>query len=179
MRLSCDINEEGKLWCKLEPEDIRRFDVTSYDRLFESFRWRSPSKFNIGVSTVDQHAGEDNVAIIDDQEDSKGSVWRYKDLKIRSNQVANLLREIGGGKNAIVGVVLPAMPETVVTLAAIYKLGGVALSISPLFGVDAILYRLRHSGAKAVVIEGSKKEVREKLSNHREITPILIDANEL
>ncbi len=43
-------------------------------------------------------------------------------------------------------ILLPQMPEVAAAHVAIYKLGGVALPLAMLFGVDALWYRLQDAG---------------------------------
>src|SRR5258708_8348208 len=50
-----------------------------------------------------------------------------------------------------VAILLPQGPDVAVSHIAIYKLAAIALPLAMLFGVDAISYRLRNSGAKALI----------------------------
>ena len=50
-----------------------------------------------------------------------------------------------------VAILLPQGPAVPVAHVAVYKLGAVALPLAALFGVDAIAYRLRDAGAKALI----------------------------
>jgi acetyl-CoA synthetase len=50
-----------------------------------------------------------------------------------------------------VAILLPQSPEVAAAHIAIYKLGGIALPLATLFGVDALSYRLQNSGARAIV----------------------------
>src|SRR5258708_20930918 len=50
-----------------------------------------------------------------------------------------------------VAILLPQGPDVAVSHIAIYKLAAIALPLATLFGVDAISYRLRNSGAKALI----------------------------
>src|SRR5262249_59277705 len=63
------------------------------------------------------------------------------------------------------------MPEVVVSHVGVYRLGGAALPLAVLFGVDALAYRLQNSGAKAVVTnaQGATKiaAIRENLPGLR------------
>ena len=61
------------------------------------------------------------------------------------------MRERGVGRGDRVAVLLPQGAAVPVAHVAIYKLGAVALPLAALFGVDALSYRLRDAGAKALV----------------------------
>jgi acetyl-CoA synthetase len=52
-----------------------------------------------------------------------------------------------------VAVLLPQVPEAALTHLAAYRLGAVVVPLFTLFGEDGLAYRLRDSGAKAVVTD--------------------------
>ncbi|MEM2169751.1 MAG: acyl-CoA synthetase [Candidatus Bathyarchaeia archaeon] len=142
--------------------DLRQYKVRSYDELYNQFHWNLPQYFNIGVAVCDRHAEDrgNRVAIFYDDGLGNKDYTTFNALRTKSNQLANLLHELGAKKGDRVGVCLPARPEAVISLIAIYKLGGIALSMSSLFGIDAITYRLRDSQAKILIVEGSREDVR-------------------
>ena len=51
------------------------------------------------------------------------------------------------------GIVVPQRPETAIAHLALYKIGAIALPLSVLFGADALSFRLKDAGAKAVVVD--------------------------
>src|SRR5690242_19755808 len=109
--------------------DERKEEGEDYDELYGSFRWNVPASFNIGTAIADANLKEraDDVAIFYESESDSGANWRYRDLADGSGRLARLLMDIGVERGDRVGVFLSSRPETVVTLAAIYKLGGIAL----------------------------------------------------
>jgi len=141
--------------------DIRKFPHKSYRQLYESFRWNIPNYFNIGEATCDRHSEDrSRVAIFYEDDQGNKSKHTFWDLKNQSNQLANFLKDLGIKRNDIVGVLLPSRPETTIALLALYKLGCVALSMSPLFGSDAVEYRLKNSKAKGLILESERKDIR-------------------
>jgi acetyl-CoA synthetase len=66
------------------------------------------------------------------------------------NKAANGLRSIGLGSGDPIGIYMPMVPETVVALLAIAKIGGVILPLFSGFGVDAIVERLSDADTKAL-----------------------------
>jgi acetyl-CoA synthetase len=70
------------------------------------------------------------------------------------------LKDLGIERNDIVGVLLPSRPETAVALLALYKSGCVSLSMSPLFGSEAVEYRLKDSKAKVLIVGSERKDIR-------------------
>ncbi len=124
-----------------------------YDSTMAAFRWRVPERYNIAVDVCDRHAASGGVAMI--VEDETGAVTRhtFRDLSLRSNRLANALRHLGIGRGDRVAVLLSQGPELAVAHLAVYKLGAIVLPLFALFGPDAIAYRLKDSGAKALVTD--------------------------
>lgn len=142
--------------------DLRKYLFSSYNEIYINFKWNIPEYFNIGYAIIDRNMERglgDRPAIyyLDDEGDRR--VLTFGDLKRLSDGLASSLRDLGVGRGDVVGVYLQPRPEVVVSLGAIYRLGAVALSISPLIGIEGVEYRLRHSGAKALVVEGARRDV--------------------
>jgi acetyl-CoA synthetase len=140
----------------------------TYAEVYDSFRWKIPTYFNIGVDICDKWAGQRyRLALI--YEDEKGRVQKYTfwDLQQLSNRLANAFRYYGLMFGDRVGILLPQCPETALAHIALYKLGVIAIPLFTLFGPDALEYRLGNSGAKAVVTDDSNmakiQEIRDRL----------------
>jgi acetyl-CoA synthetase len=144
-------------------------DIRDYDRLIREFHWNIPARYNIGVDVCDGWAAHapDQAAIL--EVNARGDVTpiTYAELRERSNRLANALASRGVRRGDRVAVLLPQTHQTAVTHIAIYKMGAIAVPLAALFGVDALEYRLRDAGVKALVTNGigaSKVAgVREKL----------------
>src|SRR5262245_35919556 len=124
-----------------------------YDALYHSFRWQLPAHYNIGVDICDRWAGiaPDRTAILDVTADGKVDEIGYGALRSGSNRLANVLAARSIKRGDRVAILLPQSPAVVLCHIAIYKLGAVALPLAMLFGVDAITYRLKDSGAQALI----------------------------
>ena len=91
-----------------------------------------------------------------------------------SNRVANGLRGLGLARGDRVGVILSQSLETCVAHLGIYKLGGIAVPMSVLFGPDALRHRLDDSGARAVVTDAKGAErIEEALRGRDDLTIIV------
>ncbi len=64
--------------------------------------------------------------------------------------MAGALRSLGLGKGDAIGVFMPMVPEIVIAMLAIIKIGGVFLPLFSGFGASAIVSRLRDADAKAL-----------------------------
>ncbi len=131
----------------------------TYTGVYDSFRWKVPKYYNIGVDVCDKWADQRyRLALI--YEDEKGQVEKYTfwDLKQFSNRLANALQNYGLHRGDRVGILLPQCPETALSHIALYKLGAIAVPLFTLFGPEALEYRLSNSGAKAVITDGPNLE---------------------
>jgi acetyl-CoA synthetase len=124
-----------------------------YDTLYRQFRWSLPASYNIGVDVCDRWAATepDRLALIHLRSDGRREDIAYGVLRETSNRLANVLRAHGVGRGDRVAILLPQSPEVAASHIAVYKLGAVALPLATLFGIDALSYRLRDAGAKALV----------------------------
>ena len=95
----------------------------------------------------------------------------YGWLREASNRLANTLKTAGVSRGDRVAILLPQAPEVAAIHIAVYKLAAVALPLAVLFGVDAISYRLKDAGAKAVITNAAG------LENSRPCVPICRTSN--
>lgn len=160
---------------KMPEVDVRSFDFENYEQLYERFRWNIPKYFNIGEATCDRHSEDGGrVAIFYEDDEGHESKHTFWDLRNTSNQLANLLRDLGIGKGDRVGVLLPPRPETMTTFLAVYKLGGIVLSLSPLFGREAVRYRLKDCDAEALVLESERRDIRDIEGEIKSLKNVLV-----
>jgi acetyl-CoA synthetase len=124
-----------------------------YDALYRSFRWQIPALYNIGVDVCDRWAEIDpaRTAIFNVRTDGAVEEVRYGALREASNRLANALAARGVGRGDRIAILLPQGPAVAVSHIAIYKLGAIALPLAMLFGIEAISYRLKDSGARALI----------------------------
>lgn len=130
--------------------------MTTYDALRAGFRWAIPARFNIGVDCCDKWAdGSGRLALLHLRADGGVERLSFDALKQASNRLANVLRAQGVGRGDRVGVLLPQVPDAAIAHLAIYKLGAIAVPLFQLFGEQALEYRLRDSGAVALVTDAT------------------------
>ncbi len=144
----------------------------SYEAIRAAFRWRIPDRYSIGVDCCDRWAdGSGRPALLHLREDGGLDRWSFDALRQASNRLANALRGHGIARGDRVGVLLPQVPEAAVTHLALYKLGAIAVPLFQLFGEQALEFRLRDSGAAALVTDalglGKIAGIRAALPNLR------------
>ena len=90
-------------------------------------------------------------AILEARPDGGLDILTFGELRERSDRLANALRARGIGAGDRVAVLLQQGVAVPIAHAAIYKLGAIALPLASVFGTEALLYRLKDSGAAALV----------------------------
>ncbi len=133
----------------LEPRD-------TFEALRRDFRWEIPADFNIGRVVSDDWAAKapERICLQHFSPDGDHLSMTYGALAAQSSALAHGLTELGVIPGDRVALLLPQCFETVIAHVAIYKMGAIALPLALLFGEEALEYRLRDAGAKAIVTSG-------------------------
>jgi acetyl-CoA synthetase len=121
-----------------------------------SFGWEVPERYNIAADVLDKHDPA-RTAMYWENWEGRERVLTFGDMQALANRAANALAAAGVGEGDRVAVMLPPLPETAATFLGAYKLGAILLSLSILYGDDAIAHRLRDSAAKVVVTDGANR----------------------
>ena len=123
-----------KFWTKSYDEGITDLDPSLWETtLTQAFR-----------PTLDNFA--DKLAL-----EYMGVEVTFGDLDLYSNKFAHMLLEKGIKKGDVVGLNLANMPQYVIALLGVLKIGGVVTGVSPLLSEEQLLYQLKDSEAKALV----------------------------
>ena len=97
-------------------------------------KWCVDGEMNIVHNMLDKYAGtpiDRRPAIKSEIEDGTSRSLTYRELRDRVDHMANSLRSLGLGKGDAIGVFMPMVPEIVVAMLAIIKIGGIFLRFSP------------------------------------------------
>jgi acetyl-CoA synthetase len=118
-------------------------------------KWCVGGEMNIVHNLLDKYAhtpADKKLAIKSEIEDpaAAGRSLTYKELRDQVDHMANALRALGLGKGDAIGVFMPMIPEIVVAMLAIIKIGGIFLPLFSGFGAAAIVSRLKDADAKAL-----------------------------
>lgn len=125
--------------------------------LAQQFSWEVPLFYNIAEATVEKAAQQtpNRIALIEPQ---LGRKTTFAELSSLSNRLANLLQARGVQPGDRVGLLMGQSLELALAHLALYKLGAVALPLSVLFGQDALMYRLEHSGSCLLIADRTTLE---------------------
>ena len=115
---------------------------------------RAPAGLNITEMCLDRWQTDemkDQPALVWEGEDGQSTTFSY--VQVMDNVVAcvNMLSDRGLKKGDAVGIHLPMLPETVVAMLAINRIGAIAVPVFSGYGIDAITSRMDAVGAKALI----------------------------
>src|SRR5437660_9030391 len=108
-------------------------------------KWCVDGEMNIVHNLLDKYAGtptDKKPAIKSEIEDGTSRSLTYKELRDEVDRMASSLRSLGLDKGDAIGVFMPMVPEIVVAMLAIIKIGGIFLPLFSGFGAAAIVSRL-------------------------------------
>ena len=118
------------------------------------FKWFVGGKFNIAYNCLDRHmqtSTRSKVAFHWEGDDGSNRTLTYEDLYILTNRMAKGLQNLGVKKGDRVAIYLPAVPEQVVALLAVARLGAVHTVIFGGFAASALRDRINDAEAKVLI----------------------------
>lgn len=153
-----------------------------------SIKWYLDGEINVSENCVDRHlkTHADKVAIIwePDRPDEQSLKITYKELSIKVNQMANILKKHGVKKGDFVTIYLPMIPEAAYAMLACTRIGAVHSVVFGGFSPDSIADRIRDCNSTFVItadegLRGGKsvplkKNIDEALSKVNSIKKVLV-----
>ncbi len=130
---------------------------TSYEQAVNNHSWDVPERFNIAQDVCDKHPRE-KLAMVHERHDGERREVSWGELQDLAAQAAHALADAGVQRGDRVAVVLPPTPETAAVFFGTWKLGALLLSMSVLYGDDAIKHRLDDSGATVLVTDTANRD---------------------
>ena len=113
-------------------------------------KWFIGGKINISKNCLDYNK-EDKIALIFENEDGTRKIYKYKELKEEVNKLSNALLNLGIKKGDRVAIYLPFIPEVVISILAISRIGAISVPLFSGFGDQPIKLRINISKAKAII----------------------------
>ena len=126
---------------------FRKYELGSYEEMCAAHSWDVPERYNIARDVCDKHERERPAMVWEDWRGEERRV-SFGELQDLSNRFANALEAIGVERGDRVATLLPSLPETAAVFLGTYKRGAILLSLSVLYGDDAIQHRLGDSQAR-------------------------------
>lgn len=88
---------------------------------------------------------------------ARGRSISYRELEEQSNQLAHLLKTCGVKKGDRVGLFFPKSVESIISMFAVIKAGGVYVPLDPQAPVDRIGYIISNCGIKVLITQDEKR----------------------
>ena len=117
-------------------------------------RW--PDDINIHAMTLDRHLGpnaRDRPALIFEAPDGTVSHQTFAQVDHAATGLAATLRAQGFGRGDLIGLHLGQHPDTAIAQMAVCKIGGVAVTLSQLYGPDTLAHALNDCRARAILTD--------------------------
>ncbi len=141
--------------------DLRNFvqKVKNYEEAYKGFKWPRITKFNWATDYFDKiAAGNQKPALIyADTEGNEISV-SFDQMMRRSNQVANMLSDLGMQKGDRVLIMMDTSVEIFELFLGIMKMGGAIIPASTLLSSADISDRIERGNVKFVIVHNKFKE---------------------
>ena len=118
------------------------------------YRIGMPVNANIAADTVARFAHNDradHTALIHEHRNGTLEKYTFRELDDLACRFAVFLAELGVQRGEPVAIHTSQSPQTAIAHMAIYKLGAVALTLSHLYGPDAVAYVINDSRVKVIV----------------------------
>jgi len=117
-------------------------------------KWFDDGELNVAYNCLDRHveAGNgDRVAIHWEGEPGDSRSITYAELTDEVKRTANVLTDLGVGQGDRVAIYLPMIPEAVISMLAVARLGAIHSVVFGGFSADSLRSRIDDAGAKLVI----------------------------
>lgn len=143
----------------LENYQINDHHPNDFDQLSAAFEWEIPDQFNIAEYVCDRWAEDKSkVGVFVEGDGAADRATTFWQLRRQSDMLANYLSEQGVARGDRVIVNLGQRPENLVANLAVWKLGGISVPTSTLFGEDGLRYRIEDCRATACIVDDESVE---------------------
>jgi acetyl-CoA synthetase len=185
------ITEPDKFWGRMARELLtwqRDFETVHTGSLASGDNaWFLEGQLNASFNCVDRHAIKDpnKVAIIyEADEPNDGRTLTYAELLREVSRTAWTLKKMGVRKGDTVAIYLPMIPEAIIALLAVVRIGAIHSVVFAGFSADSLRDRIIDAQSKVVIttdegkrggkLIGTKKIVDEALKQCSDVTNVLV-----
>lgn len=121
-----------------------------------AYRWFVGGKLNLSYNSLDRHVEAGNggkTALIWEPEPAAepNRTFTYKELLDEVARFANALKALGVRKGDRIGIYLPMVPEAIIAMQAVVRIGAVHTVVFSAFSPESLRDRLLDSGAKVLI----------------------------
>ena len=153
------VNEPEAFWEEIAEENFiwrKKWDsVLEWDFLKPEVKWFKGAKLNITENCIDRHllTQGNKTAILFEPNDPNETAEHitYKQLSVRVNKFANVLKSKGIQKGDRVCIYLPMIPELSIALLACARIGAIHSVVFAGFSATALASRINDADCKMVI----------------------------
>jgi acetyl-CoA synthetase len=153
---------------------------------FKKWEWNIPTNFNIGAACADSHVDTDladSLAMIVEDDTLGTDIITFTELSHKTNQFAQLLRNLKLGKGDRVLVRLPNSLAYPIAFLGTMKMGAIAVPTSTLLTAEEVAYLAKDSGAVVLVTDAEawhamSAEIKQNLKNTPNLQHIVVTQTE-
>nr|WP_107039715.1 acetate--CoA ligase [Brumimicrobium mesophilum] len=142
--------------------------VLDWNKEESTVKWFEGAKLNITENCIDRHLASkgDKTAIIWESNDPTEAAQHisYKELSIRVNKMANVLKNNGAKKGDRICIYLPMIPELSVALLACARIGAIHSVVFAGFSAAAVASRINDADCKMVITSDGSYRGAKKLN---------------
>lgn len=117
-------------------------------------KWFEDGQINASYNCLDRHVLEgkgDKTAILFEGEPGDTQTYTYSELLAETKKAANALLDLGIAAGDRVAIYMPMIPETVIAMLAVARIGAVHSVVFGGFSADSLRSRIIDAGAKLVI----------------------------
>ncbi|MFC1798249.1 acyl-CoA synthetase [Thermodesulfobacteriota bacterium] len=156
---------------------MKMLEYKTYEEAREKFTWEQPwelfdgthENFNMGHECIDRHVGK-GTAIRLKFDDGHREAYSFDKLSAQSSRFAHGLESMGVHFGDRVAIMLDPTLEYYVSFFGTVKVGAIAVPCYSQFGPDALEFRLKDSGAKALITSNKIKQEMSSFADLKIIT---------
>ena len=132
---------------------LSKIKYDSYEDFVKNFKINVPENFNFGFDVVDAIADKnpDKIAMVWCDVKGAEAKFTFKDLKEKSNKVANFFKSIGIKKGDPVMLILKRRYQYWFAIVALHKIGAIAIPATHLLTAKDLAYRNNAASIKMIV----------------------------
>jgi acetyl-CoA synthetase len=117
-------------------------------------RWFEDGELNVSYNCLDRHVEAGwgkRIALFFEGEPGDSKTYTYLDLLTEVKKAANLLTKLGVKAGDRVAIYMPLIPEAIIAMLAVVRLGAVHSVVFGGFSADSLAARIQDAGAKLVI----------------------------
>ncbi|TCS95062.1 acetate--CoA ligase [Hazenella coriacea] len=131
-------------------EAVKIFD---WGQVEKNFTWHTTGKVNAAFEAIDRHveSGKKDQIALKYSDQTRDESYTFGQMKDKSNQFGNVLRQLGVKKGDRVFIFMPRSPELYFSFLGAIKIGAVVGPLFEAFMQAAVKDRLENSEATAII----------------------------